>query len=133
MGNTDVAHDISSPVVSNPADTLRGARARASMLSTAKNLAPPSMLCHREQSAVVAPVRARVTCLAGDFSMRRFINLAGVAVTLMAFIAGANAQQGKVQVGILECRGGASVGFIVGSVTNLGCVLRTGNLPDDFY
>ena len=65
--------------------------------------------------------------------MRRFIILAGVAVTLMAFIAGANAQQGKVQVGILECRGGASVGFIVGSVTNLGCVLRTGNLPDDFY
>ena len=30
----------------------------------------------------------------------------------------------KVQVGVLECRGGASVGFIVGSVTNLGCVLR---------
>src|SRR5438045_8102345 len=109
MGNTDVAHDISSPVVSNPADTLRGARARASMLSTAKNLAPPSMLCHRERSAVVAPVRARVTCLAGDFLMRRFIILAGLAVTLMSFITGPSAHQGKVPFGIREFRGAACV------------------------
>jgi hypothetical protein len=35
----------------------------------------------------------------------------------------------KVQDGVLECRGGASVGFIVGSVTNLGCVLRTAAGP----
>jgi Protein of unknown function (DUF992) len=26
---------------------------------------------------------------------------------------------------VLECRGGASVGFIVGSVTNLGCIMRS--------
>ena len=39
----------------------------------------------------------------------------------------------RVQVGILECRGGASVGFIVGSVTNLGCVLRAEGLPEDRY
>ena len=39
----------------------------------------------------------------------------------------------RVQVGILECRGGASVGFIVGSVTNLGCVLRADGLPEDRY
>jgi hypothetical protein len=38
-----------------------------------------------------------------------------------------------VQVGILECRGGASVGFIVGSVTNLGCVLRAEGMPEDRY
>ena len=39
----------------------------------------------------------------------------------------------SVQVGVLECRGGASVGFIVGSVTNLGCVLRVDGMPDDRY
>ncbi len=39
----------------------------------------------------------------------------------------------RVQVGILECRGGASVGFIVGSVTNLGCVLRIDGMPEDRY
>ena len=43
------------------------------------------------------------------------------------------AADGRVQVGVLECRGGASVGFIVGSVTNLGCVLRVEGLPEDRY
>ena len=33
----------------------------------------------------------------------------------------------------LECRGGASVGFVVGSVTNLGCVLRVDGAPEDRY
>ena len=65
--------------------------------------------------------------------MRRSFILAGVAVALTAFVAVANAQQGRVQIGVLECRGGASVGFIVGSVTNLGCVLRAAGRPDDFY
>ena len=39
----------------------------------------------------------------------------------------------RVQVGVLECRGGASVGFVVGSVTNLGCVLRVEGMPEDRY
>ena len=54
---------------------------------------------------------------------------------LVAFSASAHAQQPvqRVQVGVLECRGGASVGFIVGSVTNLGCVLRADGLPEDRY
>jgi hypothetical protein len=68
--------------------------------------------------------------------MRRSFILAGVAVAmLVASLAGANAQQPiqRVQVGILECRGGASVGFIVGSVTNLGCVLRVEGMPEDRY
>lgn len=33
----------------------------------------------------------------------------------------------------LECRGSASVGFVVGSVTNLGCVLRVEGVPEDRY
>jgi hypothetical protein len=68
--------------------------------------------------------------------MRRSIILAGFAVTmLVAPFASANAQQPmqRVQVGILECRGGASIGFIVGSVTNLGCVLRVEGMPEDRY
>ena len=68
--------------------------------------------------------------------MRRSLILAGVATSaLVASLAGARAQQPiqRVQVGVLECRGGASIGFIVGSVTNLGCVLRVDGMPDDRY
>ena len=70
--------------------------------------------------------------------MRRFFQSSPVraaAAALLASIAGAIAQQPmqRVQVGVLECRGGSSVGFIVGSVTNLGCVLRVNGAPDDTY
>ena len=68
--------------------------------------------------------------------MRRSFILAGVAATmLVASFTGANAQQPvpRVQVGILECRGGASIGFVVGSVTHLGCVLRADGMPEDRY
>lgn len=61
---------------------------------------------------------------------------AGLAATLLlASVVAAQAQQPmqRVQVGILECRGGASVGFVVGSVTHLGCVLRAEGLPEDRY
>ncbi len=63
--------------------------------------------------------------------MRRFSVLISAAALLASF-TGAHAQQ-RVQVGVLECRGGSSVGFIVGSVTNLGCVLRVDGAPDDSY
>jgi len=70
---------------------------------------------------------------AGDYFMRRFLILATLAA-LASSTGGANAQQmQRVQVGVLECRGGASVGFIVGSVTNLGCVLRADGMPEDRY
>ena len=68
--------------------------------------------------------------------MRNFSILASAATaTLIASFAGATAQQPmpRMQVGVLECRGGSSVGFIVGSVTNLGCVLRGNGVPDDSY
>jgi hypothetical protein len=67
--------------------------------------------------------------------MRRSLLLAGLtAANLVACVAGASAQSSRpVQVGVLECRGGASVGFVVGSVTNLGCVLRVDGVPDDRY
>jgi hypothetical protein len=72
---------------------------------------------------------------AGDIFMRRFVLSAGTTMVMLAsIIAGANAQQPeRVRVGVLECRGGASVGFIVGSVTHLGCVLRAEGVPEDRY
>ena len=65
--------------------------------------------------------------------MRRSLIL---AATIMSGLIGslADAQPvTRLQVGILECRGGSSVGFIVGSVTNLGCVLRVEGMPEDRY
>ena len=64
--------------------------------------------------------------------MRRLSALFGAAVTFVALSTVAHAQE-RVQVGVLECRGGASMGFIIGSVTNLSCVLRIDNRVFDYY
>ena len=62
-------------------------------------------------------------------------SLMSAAITAVTLSTGAFAQQPMqpVQVGILECRGGASIGFVIGSVTNLGCVLRAEGMPEDRY
>ena len=66
--------------------------------------------------------------------MRRSLILAAALIALASSTIGASAQQvARVQVGVLECRGGASIGFVVGSVTNLGCVLRAEGMPEDRY
>lgn len=59
--------------------------------------------------------------------MSRLIDRAAwVAALIIGTVAAAQGQPiQRIQAGVLECRGGASVGFIVGSVTNLGCVFRT--------
>lgn len=66
---------------------------------------------------------------------RRSLLLAGLAAaSLVASVVNSGAQQQRmVRVGVLECRGGASIGFVVGSVTHLGCVLRAEGLPEDRY
>jgi hypothetical protein len=73
----------------------------------------------------------------GSFLMYRTTLLAAaIATTVLCSPSNvANAQQPaqKVQVGVLECRGGATVGFIVGAVVNLGCVLRVNGMPEDHY
>jgi hypothetical protein len=98
------------------------------------------MLCHKTGAPELRRRPDSLTAShlipAGDFFMRRSFILAAVtAITLATSFAAAHAQQpmDRVQVGILECRGGSSVGFIVGSVTNLGCVLRADGMPDDRY
>jgi uncharacterized protein DUF992 len=67
--------------------------------------------------------------------MRRSLVISALAATLLGGLTSAEAQApaAAVRVGVLECRGGASVGFIVGSVTHLGCVLRVDGLPEDRY
>lgn len=67
--------------------------------------------------------------------MRGIPVLIGVAAAFVVSLAGALAQQPaeRVKVGVLECRGGASVGFIVGSVTHLGCVFHMKGMPEDRY
>jgi hypothetical protein len=60
---------------------------------------------------------------------------ATAASLLTALLPSADAQApvSRVQVAVLECRGGDSIGFIIGSVTNLGCVLRIEGVPEDRY
>lgn len=65
--------------------------------------------------------------------MRRLsVALSMSAVMLVASATLTQAQE-RVQAGTLECRGGASVGMVVGSITNLGCVFRSQGRPDDLY
>lgn len=57
-----------------------------------------------------------------------------VAASLMAISPGfAQQPTQKVEVGVLECRGGATEGFIVGAVVHLRCVLRINGTPEDRY
>jgi hypothetical protein len=54
------------------------------------------------------------------------------AAALAGTIASANAVP-AVQAGILECRGGQNVGFVVGSVANLECVFQSpGRRPEAY-
>ena len=39
----------------------------------------------------------------------------------------------QVQAGLLECRGGGSVGFIIGSITELSCIYRPDYGPRQAY
>jgi len=65
--------------------------------------------------------------------MRRIpSHLCFALAVLVLGAADANAQS-RTQVGVLECRSPGSVGLIVGSVTNFGCVLRVTGNPDDLY
>src|ERR1700759_5325981 len=75
--------------------------------------------------------QTRIISLLRSCLMRRLLALIGVAATLLVSSAHAQAPMNRVRVGVLECRGGASIGFVVGSVTNLGCVLRVEGRPED--
>jgi hypothetical protein len=68
-----------------------------------------------------------------DVLMRALFLLLGV-FALTTFSENARAQSPRaVQLGLLKCHGGADIGFIVGSVTHLRCVLTGGGRPDQGY
>ena len=47
--------------------------------------------------------------------------------------APANAQPARLQVGSLNCSLSSSVGLLVGSQTNVSCILHSDNVPDEPY
>jgi hypothetical protein len=62
----------------------------------------------------------------------RLSTLSIAIATLVAPIASANALP-PVRAGILQCQGGQNVGFVVGSVTSLECVLQSeGRHPEPY-
>lgn len=65
--------------------------------------------------------------------MSRLSLLLGTAAAMLVAAAAQAQQPQAVQIGVLNCRGGASVGFVVGSVTNLGCLLQASGRPDQPY
>lgn len=65
--------------------------------------------------------------------MRRLtVSLVVAAVTAIAAISFASAQS-RVKSGVLECRGGASIGLIVGSSSMMTCVYRGDDRFEDRY
>jgi len=66
-------------------------------------------------------------------SMRRLSAALSMSAALLVASVTLTQAQDRVQAGTLECRGGSSVGMVVGSVTNLGCVFRSQGRPDDLY
>jgi hypothetical protein len=62
----------------------------------------------------------------------RLLTLTIATLALMAPIASASAAP-PVRAGILQCRGGQNVGFVVGSVTSLECVFQSeGRRPEPY-
>jgi hypothetical protein len=62
--------------------------------------------------------------------MRR--SMLGMAiVSLLVPMAGADAS--PLQAGFLECQGGRSIGYILGSVANLDCIYRSRGRPPEPY
>jgi hypothetical protein len=56
--------------------------------------------------------------------LRLSVSAAAIATSLIVSITGASAQS-RVEAGVLECRG-ETTNFILGSVTELGCLYRPG-------
>jgi len=63
--------------------------------------------------------------------MIRLPTVIALATAAVASITPAAAQN-SVEVGVLDCRG-ATTSFLVGSVTELGCMFRPPNAPPDPY
>lgn len=59
--------------------------------------------------------------------------IALLASSLLPVAAQQPPPSGQVQAGVLECRGGPNVGFVVGSVAELRCLFRSDWGPQQVY
>ena len=57
--------------------------------------------------------------------MKHVSILCALTCTALAVVSSPAAAQSRVQAGILECRGGGSAGFVIGSVRQLQCWFRS--------
>lgn len=64
--------------------------------------------------------------------MRLTVSLAAIALTAIASTSLVSAQS-RVKTGVLECRGGPSIGLVVGSTTTLSCIYRGDDRFEDRY
>jgi hypothetical protein len=64
--------------------------------------------------------------------MRITVSLAAIALTAIATTSLVSAQS-RVKTGVLECRGGPSIGLVVGSTTTLSCIYRGDDRFEDRY
>lgn len=55
-----------------------------------------------------------------------------VAVSVLALAAPVHAQ-GRIQAGVLECRGGPTVGLVIGSITDFNCLYVPDAGPQQVY
>lgn len=59
--------------------------------------------------------------------------LAAALVSVAAISSAADAQEPQARIGVLECSGGPSAGYIIGSTTNLDCMLtRNGRRAEPY-
>ena len=63
--------------------------------------------------------------------MRRSSALIAIAAAFSTLSLTAAFAQSQVQVGVLECRGGPTVGLVVGSVNTLACTLRAADVKKE--
>src|SRR5262245_11739238 len=83
---------------------------------------------------VAAPVSGRHgTKLKGGKIMSRFSIVGALAAAALAALAQPASAQSRIQVGVLECRGAGTTGFIIGSVHELFCVFRSDYAPPQRY
>jgi hypothetical protein len=73
-----------------------------------------------------------IEILRGENCMRR-MSFALAAAAFAAVVSSTAAEaQSRTQVGVLDCRGGRTVGMILGSTTTLGCIFRSGRRVENY-
>lgn len=65
--------------------------------------------------------------------MRNILIAGAAALTLVAGVSGGQAQNARVEVGVLTCEVSGGMGFIFGSSKSLDCIFDRADGPDERY